>query len=272
MNFNYDALPAATAKLWRALEHDHLLAGFVLIGGTALALHIGHRKSEDLDLVWTGQRLPRARIEQWITRLKSEGFEPMRVQNIADEEDFLNSGLELLDFQQNFVAGPVKVSLFTPEEELREVLKDVEKSKVGPTVAPLDKIFATKCLVSAHRNKSRDWLDLYVLCTTCGYGVQGIYQTFEKYEKYGWDSAINRLTRMERTPDDEGYEHMMDDPPTLDEMRKFFQDGRATLERALARSRAAMAPAPAQDRAGVAIEPQAGPEPDDDEPHKGHSR
>ncbi len=27
-----------------------------------------------------------------------------------------------------------------------------------------------------------------------------------------------------------------------------------------------------QDRAGVAIEPQAGPEPDDDEPHKGHSR
>jgi hypothetical protein len=142
----------------------------------------------------------------------------------------------ILDFQQNFVVGPVKLSFFTPEEELREVLRDVEKSDAGPAVASLDKIFASTCLASAHRNKSRDWLDLYVLCTQCGYGVNDIHRAFQKYEKHGWDSAITRLTRMERAPDDEGYEHLMENPPTS-EMRQFFQEGRTRVERAPARER-----------------------------------
>lgn len=47
-------LPAETRQLWLALMHEPLLRGFVLIGGTALTLRIGHRLSEDLDFAYLG--------------------------------------------------------------------------------------------------------------------------------------------------------------------------------------------------------------------------
>lgn len=44
-------LPPETARVWQRLESEPLLAGWYLIGGSALALRIGHRQSEDLLLV-----------------------------------------------------------------------------------------------------------------------------------------------------------------------------------------------------------------------------
>ena len=43
-----ELLPQATAKLWARLSAAPQLGGFYLIGGTALALRIQHRQSEDL--------------------------------------------------------------------------------------------------------------------------------------------------------------------------------------------------------------------------------
>jgi hypothetical protein len=45
-----DTIEASTLELLTALMHDDKLTPFVLVGGTALALHLGHRKSIDLDL------------------------------------------------------------------------------------------------------------------------------------------------------------------------------------------------------------------------------
>src|SRR5580704_5872851 len=42
-----DILPAAQRRLWPELKA--VPEGFVLYGGTALALHLGHRISEDFD-------------------------------------------------------------------------------------------------------------------------------------------------------------------------------------------------------------------------------
>ena len=44
---HYDLLPQAQQKVLRAL--DKIPAGFVLYGGTAVALHLGHRSSIDFD-------------------------------------------------------------------------------------------------------------------------------------------------------------------------------------------------------------------------------
>lgn len=41
-------------RLWTRLRNEPALAGFVLIGGSALALHLGHRISEDLDFALRG--------------------------------------------------------------------------------------------------------------------------------------------------------------------------------------------------------------------------
>ena len=45
-----EAVTAETLELLKKLMKDKLLTAFVLVGGTALALQIAHRKSIDIDL------------------------------------------------------------------------------------------------------------------------------------------------------------------------------------------------------------------------------
>ena len=66
-------MPLATQNNFARLKNDHRLAGFTLVGGTALALQIGHRISEDLDFNIFGQKLPVARIDSILDELASEG-------------------------------------------------------------------------------------------------------------------------------------------------------------------------------------------------------
>ena len=68
-----------TEKLWNYLRTSEALAGFVLIGGTALTLHIQHRLSEDLDFVFldgtNGVRLPRTRLNALLIDAGAHGFD-----------------------------------------------------------------------------------------------------------------------------------------------------------------------------------------------------
>ncbi|MEX1166324.1 MAG: nucleotidyl transferase AbiEii/AbiGii toxin family protein [Hydrogenophaga sp.] len=52
-----------TQALWNRLTDCPPLRGFVLVGGTALTMHFGHRVSEDLDFMWSDKRLPETRIK-----------------------------------------------------------------------------------------------------------------------------------------------------------------------------------------------------------------
>jgi len=56
-------MPRGTAIMLRLLEGVSSLTDFILIGGTALAMHLGHRKSEDLDFITVLLRLPRATLK-----------------------------------------------------------------------------------------------------------------------------------------------------------------------------------------------------------------
>jgi hypothetical protein len=56
-------LPPDTERIWSYLKEQAGLAGFILVGGSALALRISHRLSEDLDFAWIESRLPLARLE-----------------------------------------------------------------------------------------------------------------------------------------------------------------------------------------------------------------
>ncbi len=58
-----ELMPMATRNNFARLKNDHRLEGFTLVGGTALALQIGHRISEDLDFNIFGQKLPIGRID-----------------------------------------------------------------------------------------------------------------------------------------------------------------------------------------------------------------
>lgn len=50
LGLHYDAVPVPLLELLRKLMAEEGLSPFCLVGGTALALHLGHRISVDIDL------------------------------------------------------------------------------------------------------------------------------------------------------------------------------------------------------------------------------
>jgi hypothetical protein len=151
-----------TERVWDFLKEQPALAGFVLIGGTALAIRIHHRRSDDLDLAYPQIRLPRARLEALRGTASEAGFDFQREDDEAAVEEFSVAGMDLHDYQQNFLVNrKVRVAFFVPDCTLARVLT----APVEPTVriANLRELFQAKCLVSAVRSKTRDWLDLYLL-------------------------------------------------------------------------------------------------------------
>ncbi|WP_334191091.1 nucleotidyl transferase AbiEii/AbiGii toxin family protein, partial [Noviherbaspirillum sp.] len=223
-----------TAALWNVLQDHPLMNGFILIGGTALALRIGHRVSEDLDFAYVRGNLPGAQLGLLKRRLGQSGIRLEPDVNPADEELFLNDGLILANYQQNYLAnGSVRLTFVAPENELRTFLQGEPGDALR--VATTDEIFASKSLVCAERSKSRDWYDLYVLMTRHGYTMGDFHRTFIRIDspaKFGIASGRLRLCRP--LSDDEGYEQLLDAPPTLDDMRLFFNAQLDALETQLA--------------------------------------
>lgn len=225
-----------TERVWHHLEHQAALAGFVLIGGSAITLHIHHRLSEDLDFAWTGHRLPRASLDIMSRTLSEAGMVFQRDDDPAAADEFEIAGMDLHDHQQDFfVGGKVKVSFFTADEPLTRILSD-ENIGTGPRIATLDELFASKCLVAASRSKSRDWFDLYCLMTRHGYTLDTFQAVFAKAGIPGqFDLAMQRLCSGRPSLSDEGFEHIAPHAPSLEEMRDYFSRQRDQFEQALAR-------------------------------------
>jgi len=67
----WDALPADTRRVLEALAALSGLSDFYLAGGTALALQIGHRLSQDLDFFSAHNKLDFGAREGLINQLRS---------------------------------------------------------------------------------------------------------------------------------------------------------------------------------------------------------
>jgi hypothetical protein len=67
-------LPDKTAAVFTRLARDVLLEDAVLVGGTALALQIGHRVSEDLDFAFLSPKLPVRKLDALIQNIEREGI------------------------------------------------------------------------------------------------------------------------------------------------------------------------------------------------------
>jgi predicted nucleotidyltransferase component of viral defense system len=230
-----------TQQLWNHLQSEPALRGFVLVGGTALSMHLHHRLSEDLDFMFLGPKLPRAQIEALKRRALGAGFEFKANDPPAGVEEFLNAGLDFSDYQQDYmVNGTVKVSLVAPEPENARQLEPMEAP--GPRVARLSEIFRLKCIVSADRSKTRDWFDLFLLLKQQHFEPIEFMRAFERAgapRKY--DIAMMRLCSGKPGVNDEGYQTLMENPPALQEMQRFFIELRDRIEQDVARQAMAAA-------------------------------
>lgn len=228
-----------TAKLWERLQAEPLLTGFVLVGGTALALHIGHRLSEDLDFVWQrSERLPRRAVNALQLTLESDGRKVVRNDDPAALDEFEIDGGDLHDHQQDFlVDDAVKLSFFCPEPEVLRVLEPVGEGS-GPRVTTLDELFALKSLVTASRSRQRDWFDLWTLLEHHGYGMRDFHAVFERAGvPTTRETALRRLASGTTPLHDPGYEALAvagRTLPSLEELQGYFSKAVRELEEALA--------------------------------------
>lgn len=224
-------LPPETEKVWDYLREQPSLDGFVLVGGSALAMTIRHRLSEDLDFIYPDKRLPVQRLDVLRRAAGELGFDFQRSDDEAALEEFLRDGLDLHNYQQDFlVNGVVKVSFFAPDEPTRSIFASPSgNSKVR--VASLGEIFKAKCFVSAVRSKTRDWLDLYLLMRDHGFTINDYQNAFrEAGVPAQCDIGLARLCSGVPQRDDEGFAHLISKAPSLEEMKKFFIEQRDRLE------------------------------------------
>ncbi|MFL6194998.1 MAG: nucleotidyl transferase AbiEii/AbiGii toxin family protein, partial [Thermoanaerobaculia bacterium] len=139
-----DVLPPPQRRLWDELAI--IPADFVLYGGTALALRLGHRVSEDFDFFTNGEFQPDEleRRISWLrgsTRLQSS---PNTLVSRVDRD------------------GPVKLSFFGGLT-LRRVQDPEITQGPGFRTASLLDLAATKVKVVQDRAEAKDYLDIHRL-------------------------------------------------------------------------------------------------------------
>lgn len=141
-----DILPAAQLRLWRELSA--IPDEFVLYGGTAIALHLGHRTSVDFDF-FGGRALNLEALQGDIPFLKDSKI-------IQREKNTLTAIVDRGD--------PVKVSFFGVPELPRLAPPHVAKEN-NLKVASLLDLAGTKASVIQVRAEARDYLDLDAVLT-----------------------------------------------------------------------------------------------------------
>lgn len=133
-------LPKTEALLLKMVEKCYFLEKYVLVGGSALALYVCHRKSEDLDFFTYDNSFDKKEIFDYI-----QGFENKEILHQSDEQiDVLLDGVKMTFFNAQWkFLKPQKVEKFN--------------------LSSLESISAMKVNVMFLRAKYRDYYDLYFL-------------------------------------------------------------------------------------------------------------
>ena len=141
-----DILPPAQRRLWDELRA--VPSEFVLYGGTALALHLGHRDSVDFDFFANCAIDPDA-VYRTVAFLKGSQItqnEPNTLTCLVDRD------------------GPIKVSFFGVPHVAR-LSPPCICADNGLKVASLIDIAATKAAVVQRRAEAKDYIDIDALLT-----------------------------------------------------------------------------------------------------------
>ena len=141
-----ETLPQEQRRLWPALRPATEL-GFVLYGGTAIALRLGHRVSVDFDF-FRSRPLDRAPMAAALPFIAGSTV-------VQDEPD----GLTVLAGGEAPDTSPVKVSFFGRLGLGRIGTPDLTEDGVL-RVASLDDLLATKLKVMLQRVEAKDYRDV----------------------------------------------------------------------------------------------------------------
>ena len=153
--------------LTRELQKKTVFKNYFLVGGTALALQIGHRKSDDIDL-FTREELRIPEIAKYLKQYHSGNYQILNSQNMLYQ--VMIDGIKV-DFVQH------------PFELVEEVLHDSKITFLGKKDIAAMKLHA----IETSGNRAKDFMDIYFLLKEIS-----LEKMFEYYrKKYSTDNVFN---------------------------------------------------------------------------------
>lgn len=131
---------------------------YILCGGTALAMQIGHRKSEDLDfMMWRKSKTEKPEVN-W------NAIEKELIEKVGEIENFNMLGFD----QVEFLVKGVKFSFFV-SDNYSPVTSPIDYLG-NIRLADMESIMAMKMEVMLRRMKFRDYYDIYSILRE-GYSI-----------------------------------------------------------------------------------------------------
>lgn len=175
-----ECLPDSTRAALERVQAVPAISKYILIGGTALALQVGHRISEDLDFVTLSGQIDRDEIKSIIDDV-SGGAVPKLVTPMAAREDMENAGLDIDDSHQDWLVDGVKITFFATDKVAQRAVYEQTKTHRLGNVQILDEagIFRLKSMVIMDRRTSRDLFDLWFFIDKRGRSVEDVLSAMD---------------------------------------------------------------------------------------------
>ena len=164
---------------------------YVLCGGTALAVQIGHRKSEDLDfMMWRISKTEKPEVN-WNL------IEKELTEKIGPIENFNMLGFDQVEFRVKGVKFSFFVSdNYTPISDTVEYMGNIR-------LADIESIMAMKMEVMLRRMKFRDYYDIYSILKE-GHSINNGIEKARKYSQFrlSTKNLVAMLLAGQFVPDD----------------------------------------------------------------------
>ena len=171
---------------------------YYLVGGTAIALHIGHRRSIDFDLF----KISAINHKRNLDRIVAGGFDYQVTRRVTEQMNLLVNDVKVTFFQYPF---PV-----LPEDRFKDVFR----------LPSLVSLAAMKAYALGRRSKWKDYVDLYFLLTT----RFSLAEVSEKASSLFGELFSEKLFRAQLSYFDdidyaEEVDYLLDDPPSREEIQ-----------------------------------------------------
>lgn len=168
-----NAVPAGTMDILEFLANQPCLKDFYLVGGTSLALQIGHRLSIDLDF-FSSQKKNIAEIENELLFLEEFKLNAKNSYSIFGE--YKGVKVDILNYPYQFISEPIRHN--------------------GITLCNKEDICAMKLKTTMNRGSKKDFYDIYFLLQE--YTLIDMFDLFvKKYHNIEPNAVIRSLTYFE---------------------------------------------------------------------------
>lgn len=217
------SMPERTERLFEAIAKGDELKDFVLVGGTALAIHLKHRTSEDLDFFINRNFINndlKYKIDSLLLRLSEK--HGLEWEKTVDDPDNICFDYSIDGVKVTFCAN--KANIIEHSEKYGHI-----------NIASIEQIAAMKMYtVLNHRIKARDFYDIkYIMLTQNKSFTDMLTIMQNQYGKVGVSEevAYKRFLLFPRSPTDEGFDNIsLKYDETFDTLRDFIDRNIKQLE------------------------------------------